>query len=206
MPTDTFFNLGEDKRERVIKAAIDEFAKYPYHKSSINRIVKKADIAKGSFYQYFADKSDIFKYIIDLLMEKEFAYSEEIMNNFKALNFFDTLKIICIKLIDYYKENLKLVDVWVNFLKMDDNDFKGKILQGIIEQSDSFFKELLFEGVQRGEIDNKIDLDLTAHLLTGLIMGMLDKVSNNYKEEGDIEKFFDKIDEILEIIENGIKN
>ena len=53
MPTSTFFNLPPPKRERLLRAAVEEFSRKPFGEASINRIVQKAEISRGSFYQYF---------------------------------------------------------------------------------------------------------------------------------------------------------
>ena len=60
----TFYNLPEQKRQRVINAVIDEFADTENDKVSINRIVQKANISRGSFYQYFDDKLDLVEVLI----------------------------------------------------------------------------------------------------------------------------------------------
>ncbi len=60
----TFYNLPEQKRQRVINAVIDEFADTENEKVSINRIVQKANISRGSFYQYFDDKLDLVEVLI----------------------------------------------------------------------------------------------------------------------------------------------
>ena len=64
MPTSTFFNLPPPKREKLLRASIAEFARRPYGEASINRIIQAAEIPRGSFYQYFADKSDLFRYVL----------------------------------------------------------------------------------------------------------------------------------------------
>lgn len=56
----TFERLPEEKRDRILQAARAEFLRYPYEKTSINRILAEAEIPKGSFYQYFDDKADLF--------------------------------------------------------------------------------------------------------------------------------------------------
>ena len=56
----TFERLPQEKRDRIIQAARTEFIRYPYEKTSINRILAEAEVPKGSFYQYFDDKSDLF--------------------------------------------------------------------------------------------------------------------------------------------------
>ena len=66
MPSSTFFNLPEAKRCKLLDAAEAEFRRVPLSKASINRIIKDADISRGSFYMYFDDKLDLFQYLYRL--------------------------------------------------------------------------------------------------------------------------------------------
>ena len=66
----TFFRLNEEKRERILAAARREFSEHVYEKSSINRILDEAEVPKGSFYQYFDDKSDLFYLCISSVYKK----------------------------------------------------------------------------------------------------------------------------------------
>ena len=65
MPKDTFLNLSEDKKNKIINAAKKEFARVPIEEASIKNIVEEAEIARGSFYQYFESKEDLLKYILN---------------------------------------------------------------------------------------------------------------------------------------------
>lgn len=64
MPTKVFFNLNQEKQDRIISVAIEEFSTYPLEEVSIKRIVEAASIARGSFYQYFEDIDDLFVFIL----------------------------------------------------------------------------------------------------------------------------------------------
>lgn len=64
MPTSTFMNLPAEKREKILRAAVAEFSRKNYGEASINRIIQAAEIPRGSFYQYFADKQDLFHYVL----------------------------------------------------------------------------------------------------------------------------------------------
>lgn len=64
MPTTTFFNLPPPKRERLFRAAVAEFARKSFDEVSISRVIRAAEIPRGSFYQYFTDKTDLFRYIL----------------------------------------------------------------------------------------------------------------------------------------------
>lgn len=70
MPKATFWNLPEEKRRRLTDLAIAEFAECDYAVASLSRIVARAGIAKGSIYQYFADKQELFLYLLDLSIAK----------------------------------------------------------------------------------------------------------------------------------------
>ncbi len=63
MPTETFFRLPEEKRERIINAAWKELTSVSFPQVSINRIVREAEIARGSFYQYFSDKDELLRFL-----------------------------------------------------------------------------------------------------------------------------------------------
>lgn len=67
MPTQTFFNLPEDKQQRLLDAASAEFSRVPFNSASINNIIKLAEISRGSFYQYFDDKEDLYYYFFGTL-------------------------------------------------------------------------------------------------------------------------------------------
>ena len=65
MPTGTFFRLPEEKRMRLVESAWEEFTHISYADVSINKIIQAAGIPRGSFYQYFDGKEDLFFYLLD---------------------------------------------------------------------------------------------------------------------------------------------
>ncbi|MFZ5773149.1 MAG: TetR/AcrR family transcriptional regulator [Thermodesulfobacteriota bacterium] len=72
----TFSNLPPEKQEKIVAAAVREFARHGYRKASINTIVREAGIAKGSLYQYFRNKEVLFVFIFErftLLVKKAVA-------------------------------------------------------------------------------------------------------------------------------------
>ena len=64
MPTERFFKLKPEKRDKIKEAALKEFFSKSYRDMSINSIVKEADISRGSFYTYFEDSFDLVTYIL----------------------------------------------------------------------------------------------------------------------------------------------
>lgn len=69
MPKHSFISLSNEKQIRILDAALSEFSSQKYHEASINQIIKTADISRGSFYQYFEDKEDLYFYMINEIVK-----------------------------------------------------------------------------------------------------------------------------------------
>lgn len=65
MSSERFLRLPEEKRTRFLNAAWEEFTSEKFSEVSINQIIRKAGIPRGSFYQYFTGKDDLFSYLVD---------------------------------------------------------------------------------------------------------------------------------------------
>jgi len=97
MPSETFFRLPEEKRNKILKAIRKEFAEEEYEQISINRIIREADIPRGSFYQYFVDKKDLFAYLVTECQKEMAQFAKEKLVQSQgdpfdfALNLFDEM-------------------------------------------------------------------------------------------------------------------
>ena len=65
MCTETFLRLPEEKRRRFLDAAWEEFTSARFSDVSINQIVRRAGIPRGSFYQYFSGKDDLLAFLLE---------------------------------------------------------------------------------------------------------------------------------------------
>ncbi|RAV13952.1 TetR/AcrR family transcriptional regulator [Mycolicibacterium sp. GF69] len=76
MPTVTWARVDPARRAAVIEAAEAEFGAHGYSQGSLNVIARRAGVAKGSLFQYFADKRDLYAYIADLGSQRVRTYIE----------------------------------------------------------------------------------------------------------------------------------
>lgn len=111
MASQTFLNLDTNKRNKLIKAAMDEFSNVRYTEVSINKIISKAEISRGSFYTYFIDKDDLFSYLLEINKNNFFSLTK---NVFKSCN--GDMRESFLKL---FKEIVSLVEInsFERFLK-----------------------------------------------------------------------------------------
>lgn len=76
MPTVTWARVDPARRAAVIAAAEAEFGAHGYSRGSLNVIARKAGVAKGSLFQYFADKRDLYAFIADVGSQRVRTYME----------------------------------------------------------------------------------------------------------------------------------
>lgn len=70
---------GEVRRREILMAARDLFVTKGYDHSSVNDILKIVDIAKGTFYYYFASKEEVLEAIILDIVEEGARRAEHIL-------------------------------------------------------------------------------------------------------------------------------
>ncbi len=60
-----FFDLKKEKQDRMINAALKEFALYGYRHASTDHIVREAAISKGLLFHYFESKLGVYTFVYD---------------------------------------------------------------------------------------------------------------------------------------------
>lgn len=125
MPKDTFLNLPQEKKDKIIIAAKREFARVSLQDASIKNIVEEAGIARGSFYQYFDSKEDLLQYLLKEHVEK---MNKNLENTLKESNG-DVFRIF-ISIYDY------MTNECIN--KEEANFFK-KIFEELKTSQDNIF-------------------------------------------------------------------
>ena len=91
MPTERVDRLPPDKNAGILEAAVLEFSRVPFEKVSINKIIKNADISRGSFYTYFEDKRDLLQFVFEDFIERAETVLKEITEKNKG-NFWKMLE------------------------------------------------------------------------------------------------------------------
>lgn len=207
MPKETFFNLPPEKRAKIEEAAIREFVEYSFDNASVNRIVKGSGIPKGSFYQYFEDKKDLYKHIMSLIIAKKMEYLTPVMKNPFDHDFFVIVKEMYETGLNFARDNPDFVVVG-NRLRSDPSHALFKeIIEDNIDKSNQVFEQLLTLGIQRGEIRPDIDLGLTAHLISALNVEISEYYQKHITKKDDY--FYDDgvlvtIGKFLDLLRYGI--
>lgn len=196
----TFYNLPDAKRQRVIDAIVVEFSNTEDEKVSINRIIKRANISRGSFYQYFDDKVDLVEVLLKSFVDrvlvgvnKAFDASQgDIFETFGALLDIivacgnDPVRHVVLKRL---MRNLRVNNDLIS-------DYMTNRFRGIDEFKDCckhFNRSNL-----RFQSDE--DLELMAQMLTGMLKNAL---FNYYVTEADYEQVKQRYLKKIQIVRQG---
>jgi len=207
VPEQTFFNLPEEKRQRIIEAAVDEFAEHPLRNASIARIIEKAGIPRGSFYQYFTDIKDLYKYILFIIGSEKMEYMYEIIEQMNELEVFQLFRMLYQAGIKFTNQHPKLAAIGSSIMK-EDKALISEIYGELENKTYSIFEEILKRGQEKGEIDPQVDIGLAGNMMFTLNLSMMDYYLSHTGWTSPLEdgsSYLDMVDKMLYIVENGIK-
>ncbi|WP_226670359.1 TetR/AcrR family transcriptional regulator [Metabacillus litoralis] len=205
MPTQTFFNLPEDKKIHIIEAAVDEFFDKGYEKMSISKLIVSAKIPRGSFYQYFEDKDDLYKYIIiNIIGSRKSHYSNSLTEKIGEMNFIPFIRELFISGLDFYKNEPKLAAIATDFLTLKNQELKSEIEGDSQKASHQFFINVIEERKKSGEISEEIDSDMLIYLINTINATFADYFLKHPDIGFESEELIQSLDRLLFILKNGI--
>jgi len=203
MPTKTFENLPEDKKKRIKRAALEKFNEKGYDDTTISDIVKVSGIPRGSFYQYFESKFDVFYMLLVDAQMKKLEYFTEIFESEKIeAPFFDLVMEIfdvALKYLRDYPEYSRLGYWMYHSSAFEVLEIVERFDQEGVKNPLHFLKR----DQKRGHIRSDIDLKTLARMLFNLFgRELIDMVEKGASDE-ELIRFAKKH---MDILKRGAEN
>ncbi|MCR3921966.1 MAG: TetR/AcrR family transcriptional regulator [Firmicutes bacterium] len=198
MPKETFYNLKDDKKQKIFAAAVQEFSSSRFNEASINQIIKHAEISRGSFYQYFNDKEDIYLYMISEIGKEKLAVINEARRLEPDADFFQAFLHMTETALTWAKAMPQYNEIGMR-MAVDDSEFIMK-LRALSPEGTNQLKEMITRDQQRGLIKATIDADLVIEMILTMMLHLL----IGYYRTGKYEEMFTRAKVIIDIIKNGI--
>ncbi len=209
-PLKTFDNLSRGKQERITRVAVEEFSEKGYAGASINAMVRRLGIAKGSIFQYFGDKQGLFLFVFNTAMEKVKDYLRTVRDETASEDLFTALEATLTAGVIFMQKHPVIYRLYIKTLFEDDIPFRSEILRSLREYSFKYFRSLLERAGARGEVRRDLDLDKAAFLLDALMDRFLLARTVPHLDGGlgiygcSDEAARQWISEIREMVRNGI--
>ena len=199
MPTVTFNNLPEEKKTIIIEASIKEFKRALLTDASINKIIKDANISRGSFYTYFKDINDLYIYAINNYKQK---IIKTIKQTIKETNgdLFETTNKAYEKILNLCtKEKQLFKNIFLNFNY--NISIRNKIYEENIENKYNALE--IISKINKSNLNIKKDEELfyILDIIIGFVMHGLIEI---FLENKSNEEVKEKLEKQLEILKRGI--
>ncbi len=194
--------VPDDPRKRVkylaiIEAALEAFSEYGYHDCPVSKIAKKANVADGTIYLYFANKEEV---LVSVFQEKV----NRLINDVEELtsdcgDAWEKIEV----LVRYHLTSMGNNPVLANFLQIQLRQSSTKIRQGIAEPLRKFYR-LIENFVEEGQRQGVVDSALNANIARKVIFGSIDEVVSCWVLSRRRYDLKERIDDVVYILQRAL--
>ncbi len=210
VPRETFKNLENDKQQRILDTAVEEFASHGFRQASVNRMVQKLGIAKGSIFQYFGNKEGLFKVVFDHAVELVRRSLRQVKQSTAEIDFFERIRRSLIAGIQFIDRHPRIYRIYLKMVFQEDFPLRAEFLQQVHLFSAEYLKPLVESGVSRGDLRLDLDVDAAVFFLDALMdrflqaycVSFLDAGSGLYQAQaGELNQ---RVEEFVQLIKRGM--
>lgn len=209
-PLPTFTKLPAAKQKKIVHVALQEFSTNGYQKTSINTIVKRLGIAKGSIFQYFCDKESLFQYVLNICLD-------EVKNYLRAVRDQTTHETLFVRIektlragAQFVRERPHLYQLYLQMLFESRLPLRKTILLTLRQYSHKYLRGLIDTAAARGELRPGLNSDAVAFFLDAVLDRFLQSQCVEHLDAGlglfkaDPQMTDDWIGQIVEIFRVGL--
>lgn len=170
-----FNQLEQSKQDRIINAALKIFAQDGYEKASTNKIVKLAGISKGSLFNYFSTKQDLYLFLFNYTSQVFQEIYEQI--DLEQRDLFERLKHIGKIKFKIMKKHPQLFD----FLKSTRQETSEIVLRELNNFKDHSIEHginEIYENIDYEKFDEQFDLEKVIEIINWTMLGFSEKKLN----------------------------
>lgn len=189
----------QTKKELIMEAGLKMFSQKGFHKTKIEEIALEAGIGKGTVYEYFKSKEQLFKEII----REEMALFDQAIREgiIKKSNTREKLKELLRQSIMTWQRFQPLIRSTMMEVSLFDAPFRTWLMK-THHQRLLYIKEIIEEGIKSKEIKA-----INGMLFARIFYGGMGTIVNPFEDqEIPPDKIEDMIEVIVEYFLSGIKN
>ncbi len=182
---------GRATRAAILDTAHEVFKTMGFYGSSISEIARRCGYSKGTFYQYFKNKDQIFQELNDLIITRFLEKVESV--SFEGLSFEERLKTVLQTLYRHCRENLAFHTI------LGESELLDSVTVAYYESIARYYRHFFRQECQAGNI-RTIDPSIIAYSLIGICYFH----SLDWKSDHEDFEESQLIDLIIEFVMNGI--
>lgn len=183
-------------------AAIDEFSSKKYEDASLNDILKKSGMSKGSLYHHFGDKFGLYLSMIDVIVKKKLSYFYPAMRQKADGNsdFFSSLKEIMRGTMEFMLEDKRLHHLF-NRIMEESDEFKNRLYSFFPYDYNRYFSDYIYQAVKSGQIDSRYPPEFVTTVIEIMFSNLHKLISSR-----DPDGLIDTANQVVDMIQHGISS
>jgi AcrR family transcriptional regulator len=165
-----FAKLPAQQQQVILRAALDEFASKGFHDASLNRVIEKAGISKGSMYYYFDGKDDLYAHVARSELQQLFASVGPfpVPDDGDANTFWSTMESYYIRLMTGLTASPQLADLIRGWIALPKNPTLQQAEREMERGATPWVEQALAVGQRLGAVRS----DLPSNLLIAVVVGL----------------------------------
>lgn len=191
--------ISKDPKERkieILETAQSLFYKQGYENTSIQNIVDKIGIAKGTFYHYFHSKENLLADLAEWQTDKILSSIEQKLDKLNG-NALKKFRILISSILSWKTDNRKMMIAYVEVMYRDDNlPLRIKVNQIYVEKVHPVFLKIIEQGVEEGVFKVKNVAEISEIFLS-MLMAMGDRLApltlESFKDKRVIPNLINKV-------------
>lgn len=198
MPNKRYHQLPKEKKDLINQAVLDEMARHTYEHLNLSNIVRDADISRGSLYQYFTDKYDLYFYYISYLSDiKKSFFDGSILSN-KQLSFTQKLRHLFEASMAFNQHYPKLANIGLRLYESKD-PLILELIHVARNQSQTLYADLMRDDPS---LNHMHDFDKVGLFISDIFISM----TQGWMKHQSIETFEHHMTLFIHILEGGLKH
>jgi len=180
----TFKKLESDKQQRILDTAVEEFASHGFRQASINRMVQRLGIAKGSIFQYFGTKEGLFQVVFDHAVELVRHSLRQVKQATAETDFFERLRQSLIAGVQFIDRHPRVYKIYLKMVFQEDFPLRAEFLQQVHLFSAEYLRPLVVAGVENGTLRANLDVNTAVFFLDALMDRFLQAYCISFLDAG----------------------
>jgi len=180
----TFRGLDGRKQQRILSAALTEFAEEGYSGASVNTIVKRVGISKGSLFNYFSDKRGLFHFVFERALDMVKDYLKTVREETSSDDLFARLEKSLLAGVAFIRSNPRVFKLYLRVLFENGLPDRNSLIKSIRRLSIQYLVEFVEVAKARGEVNSDVDVKEAAFIIEAVLERFLQVYGVQYLDAG----------------------
>lgn len=195
-----------DRKKELMDAAFDEFIEKSYDEASLNNIIRKAGISKGTFYYYYQDKQALYLSLLQSCVDAKLEFykeNAEFHELAKDMNFFDMFRLQAKLGVEYARTYPRHYLFGMMYLREKGNLIYNAAKAMLGDTAERFMEEILEKAITNGELRTDVSKDFAVRILS-YIWSRYDEIFDVNEEALDLGLMLRDVNDLIDFMQYGL--